>query len=145
MSVQRICQPAVDVASLGESVQAIAERMRQRTVGCLVVVNARREPIGMVTDRDLVIRVLAEGKDPFITTIDDVMTRQLKTIREDGTIEQALLLMRGGAFLRLPVVDAQGKLAGIITLDDILLLLSKELTNAGDVLDRETPRAAALV
>jgi len=59
MSIQRICHYDVDVAEPGESVHTIAERMRQRTVGCLVIVNEFREPIGIVTDRDLVIRVLA--------------------------------------------------------------------------------------
>jgi CBS domain-containing protein len=144
MSVQRICQHDVDVAEPGEAVLAIAERMRQRTVGCLVIVNEFREPIGIVTDRDLVIRVLAEGKDPYTTRIEEAMTYNLKTVPDDGSVEQALRLMRGGEFRRLPVVDRAGKLVGIVTLDDILMLLSEEFTQAGHVLDRETPVAAAM-
>jgi CBS domain-containing protein len=143
MSIQRICQRDVDVAEPGESVHAIAERMRQRTVGCLVIVNEFKEPIGIVTDRDLVIRVLAEGKDPYTTRIEEAMTYNLKTVPNDGAIEQALRVMRGGEFRRVPVVDHDGKLVGLVTLDDILMLLAEEFTQVRDVLDRETPLAAA--
>lgn len=144
MSVERICQCEVDVAELGETVIAIAERMRQRTVGCLVVLNDAQEPIGIVTDRDLVIRVLAEGKDPYATRIEEVMTTAPKIVSEGTAIEQAVGLMRSGAFRRLPVVDRTGKLLGILTLDDILMLLAEEFTQVGQLLDRETPRAASM-
>ena len=143
MSIERICQRAVDVAELGESVQTVAERMRQRTVGCLVIVDEDRHPLGIVTDRDLVLRVLAEGKDSYTTRIESAMTYDLKTIPIDGGIEQALRIMRGGSFRRVPVVDAEGKLAGLVTLDDVLMLLAEEFTQVRDLLDRETPLAAA--
>jgi CBS domain-containing protein len=144
MSIQRICHADVDMAEPSESVHAIAERMRQRTVGCLVLVNELREPIGIVTDRDLVVRVLAEGKDPYTTRIAEAMTYNLKTVPLDGSIEQALRIMRAGEFRRVPVVDRDGKLVGIVTLDDILMLLAEEFTQVGHVLDRETPIAAAM-
>lgn len=143
MSIERICQRAVDVAELGESVQAVAERMRQRTVGCLVIVDEDRHPLGIVTDRDLVLRVLAEGKDPYTTRIESAMSCDLKTIPIDGGIEQALRIMRGGSFRRVPVVDREGKLAGLVTLDDVLMLLAEEFMHVRDVLDKETPLAAA--
>ena len=72
------------------------------------------------------------------------MSFNIKTIREQTNIEQALRLMRNGAFRRLPVVDDDGKLVGIVTLDDILMLLADEFGRAGQVLDRETPQAAAM-
>jgi CBS domain-containing protein len=144
MSVQRIYQPDVDVVELGTPVQAVAERMRQRTVGCLVVVNEHREPIGIVTDRDLVVRALAEGKDPYTTRIESVMTFDLQTLTDDSTVEQALRSMRGGSFRRVPIVDSEGKLVGIVTLDDILMLLADEFGYARTLLERETPLAAAM-
>ncbi len=113
--------------------------MRQRTVGSLLVLNARREPEGLLTDRDLVVLVLAAGKDPQATTVGEVMTRHLETIREDAAMESALSQMRRGNFRRLPVVDRQGKLVGLVTLDDMLLLLSEEKTQIGAVLQSETP------
>jgi CBS domain-containing protein len=143
MSIERICQRQVDVAELGESVQAIAERMRQRTVGCLVIVDEAGRPVGIVTDRDLVVRVLAEGKDPYTTRIERAMTYDLKTVPWDAGIEQALRVMRNGSFRRVPVTDRKGKLAGLVTLDDILMLLAEEFSAAGRVLQGETPLAAA--
>jgi CBS domain-containing protein len=144
MSVERICQCEVDVAEAGETVLSIAERMRQRTVGCVVVLNGAQEPIGILTDRDLVVRVLADGKDPSATRVEDVMTHGPKTVTEGTAIEESLRLMRSGGFRRLPVIDRQGKLLGILTLDDILMLLAEELTSVGQLLNRETPRAAAM-
>jgi CBS domain-containing protein len=143
MSIEQIWQREVDVAELGESVQTVAERMRQHTVGCLVIVDEDRHPLGIVTDRDLVLRVLAEGKDPHDTRIESAMSYDLKTIPIDGEVEQALRIMRSGSFRRLPVVDREGKLAGLVTLDDVLMLLAEEFMNVRDVLNRETPLAAA--
>lgn len=143
MSVERICQCEVDVAEADETILSIAERMRQRTVGCVVVLNGAQEPIGILTDRDLVIRVLADGKDPSATRVEEVMTKGPKSVSEGTSIDEALRLMRSGAFRRLPVVDRQGKLLGILTLDDILMLMAEEFTQIGQLLDRETPRAAA--
>ena len=145
MSVGRICQREVDLADLTESVQAAAERMHQHTVGALVIVNEAKEPVGIVTDRDLTVRVLAAGKDPYTTLVGHVMTPDPKTVTEDTPIEWALGVMRSGSFRRLPVVESEGKLVGLLTLDDILMLLAEEFTQVGQLLERETPRAAAVV
>ncbi len=109
----------------------------------LVVVNAAQEPIGIVTDRDLVERVLAAGKDAATTTVGEVISCHLKTISENGSIESALSLMRDGRFRRLPVVDANRKLAGLLSLDDVLMLFAEEFAAIGRLLERETPRGAA--
>jgi CBS domain-containing protein len=135
----------VDLADLNESVQAAAERMHQHTVGVLVILNDTKQPIGIVTDRDLVIRVLAAGRDPYTTLVGHVMTPQPKSVSQETPIESALSLMRSGGFRRLPVVDQNGKLVGLVTLDDILMLLAEEFTDVGRLLERETPRAAAQV
>jgi Mg/Co/Ni transporter MgtE len=71
------------------------------------------------------------------------MTRYPKTITEDATIEDALSLMRSGAFRRIPVVDREGRLVGLVALDDVLMLLCEEFTTIGTLLKRETPVAAA--
>jgi CBS domain-containing protein len=73
------------------------------------------------------------------------MTPEPKTVSEETPIESALSLMRSGGFRRLPVVDQNGKLVGLVTLDDILMLLAEEFTDVGRLLARETPRAAAEV
>lgn len=143
MSVGRICQRDVDLAELHESVCQAAERMHQRNVGALVVVDERQLPIGILTDRDLMVRVVATGKSTQTTQVSDVMTAYPKTIAEEGSIESALALMRGGEFRRLPVVGRDGQLVGIVTLDDILMLLSEEFFEIGRLVERETPRGMA--
>jgi CBS domain-containing protein len=119
--------------------------LHQRTVGVLVILNDAKHPIGIVTDRDLAIRVVAGGKEPYTTLVGHVMTPEPKTVSEETPIESALSLMRSGGFRRLPVVDADGKLVGLGTLDDILMLLAEEFADVGALLERESPRAAAEV
>lgn len=143
MSVGRICQREVDTAQADESVRCVAERMHQRSVGAIVVVSDVNSVVGIVTDRDLVIRVLAAGKDADTTPIRDVMTDSPRIAREQTPIESALTWMREGAYRRLPVLDKSGNLAGIVTLDDILRLLAEEFSAVGGLLDRESPQAAA--
>lgn len=143
MSVGRICVREVDIAEPDESVQVAARRMHSRKVGTLVVVNEAREPIGLVTDRDLAVRVLAEAADPIGTTIRQVMTRCVYTVRENTAIEEALRIMRAGQCRRLPVVDAAGQLAGLISLDDILDLLTEEFKTIGELLREESPHSLA--
>jgi len=143
MSVGKICQREVDFADPDENVFLAAERMRDRTVGALVVLNKARQPVGIITDRDITTRVVAAARDPLATTVADVMTPEPKTAAEETPIEMALSLMRGGAFRRLPVVDESGELIGIVTLDDILMLLCEEFASIGGLLERETPAAAA--
>ena len=71
------------------------------------------------------------------------MTAPIKTIGEDAGIETALSLMRSGEFRRMPVVDREGRLVGVLSLDDVLTLLAEEFAEIGHLLDRQTPRAAA--
>src|SRR5262245_28961225 len=134
MSVGRLCVREVDTARPDESVAVIAERMHQRAVGTLVVINARNQVIGIVTDRDLVSRVLAKGRNAAEMSVRDVMTIGPKTVCEWTQIESALLTMRTGKFRRIPVVDHTNKLVGLITLDDVLMLLAEEFSQIGRLL-----------
>ena len=143
MSVGRICGRDVDFAEPGETAWQAAERMLQRSVGTLVVLNGEKEPIGILTDRDLAMRVLAAEKDPHQLLVRECMSAPVHTISEDSAIETAVSLMRSAEVRRLPVVNAGGQLVGVVSLDDVLMLLSEELANIGQLLDRQTPRAAA--
>jgi CBS domain-containing protein/nucleotide-binding universal stress UspA family protein len=143
MSVGRICVRDVDLAEAGESVQTAAQRMNSRKVGTLLVINSAQEPIGVVTDRDLTIRVLAEGRDPVQTPVGQVLTPFPRTVREDTSIEDALHIMRSGQFRRLPVLDKSDKLVGLLSLDDILDLLTEEFREIGGLLRKESPRSLA--
>lgn len=142
MSVGRICTREVDLADPDESVTQAAQRMHQRAVGTLVVIGADKKPIGIVTDRDLVERVLALELDPQKTTVEDVMTQLPETVSEQSPIEYAITVMRRERCRRLPVVDDQGHLVGLLSLDDVLQLLAEELTSVGQLLEEQTPQAA---
>ena len=141
MCIGCMCVRDVDTAKANESVAMIAKRMHQRAVGTLIVVNEACQPIGIVTDRDLVTRVVAKSLDPIETLVRDVMTMAPKTVPEDCSSESALLIMRTGRFRRLPVVDQDNQLIGLVTLDDMLMLLAEELSQVGRLLKRETPQA----
>ncbi|MGE3776603.1 MAG: CBS domain-containing protein [Pirellulaceae bacterium] len=143
MSVGRLCVREVDVAHRDESVWHGAERMHQRSVGTLVVVDSDRRPVGIVTDRDLVERVIAKNLDYHLTTLDAVMTPDPATIHEAAPIEAAVKMMRGGRFRRIPVVNDEGELVGLLSLDDVLMLLAEEFHDIGVLLNRETPRGMA--
>jgi CBS domain-containing protein len=143
MSVGSICQRDVDVVDQKTTVLTAAQRMQHRTVGCLVVIDRGQLPIGILTDRDLVVRVVAEGRDPALTTVGEVMTPFPHLVSDDLPIETALGLMRRHSFRHLPVVDNGGRLAGLVTLDDILMLLAEEFSSIGELLSHNSPRTAA--
>lgn len=145
MSVARICLREVHLAEASESVFEAGRRMRDRRVGTLVVVDDAGKPVGLLTDRDLVLRVVASGGDPRAISVGKVMTEHPQTVSERTPIESALSLMRSGSFRRLPVVNDDGKLVGIVSLDDVLSLLAEEFELIGALLEREAPRAAVQV
>lgn len=143
MSVGRICVREVDLAEANEPVKVAAQRMHSRNVGTLVVLDSLKRPLGMITDRDLAVRVMGHDLDPIETTVGDVMTHCLRTIREDSPIEDALRAMRAGRCRRVPVVDHDGKLMGILSVDDILAQLVAEFRDIGRLLNEESPRSVA--
>jgi CBS domain-containing protein len=143
MSVGKICHRDVDLADTQESVWKAAERMLQRNVGTLVILDSREQPLGIITDRDLVTRVMAANKNPHTTTVGEIMTIDPATIRENTSIEVALGRMQGGVCRRMLVVDEDGRLVGVLSLDDVMLLLGEEMSEIVRLLERETPRAVA--
>ena len=144
MSVGRICVRQVDTAEPGETAQDAAQRMLDRKVGTLVVVNEAREPIGIITDRDLTIRVVAEGRDAISTPVEEVMTARPRCIVTETSIDEALRIMRSGEYRRLPVVSGR-TLIGFVSLDDILDHMLEDFSNIRGLLQEESPRSLASV
>jgi signal-transduction protein with cAMP-binding, CBS, and nucleotidyltransferase domain len=142
-SIGQFCNRQLDVVDPRESVRAAAERMLQRAVGSLVACDHDRRPIGIVTDRDLTIRVLAHGKDAGATSVGEVMTRPVRTAPESTSVEDALSMMRSGTYRRLVVVDGAHRAVGILSLDDILIERAHESATIAQLLTRETPRVAS--
>jgi CBS domain-containing protein len=139
MSVGSICTRSVDLADAEETIQAAAQRLHDRKVGTLDILDRANRPVGILTDRDLVIRAVAQGKDPRQTHVAEVMTRSPITISEAAPIEQALALMRSGCFRRIPVTASDESLVGLVSLDDILSLLAEEFTQVGALVEKEMP------
>ena len=126
VNVGRICCRRVDFADPGESVRAAAQRMTAKDVGTLLVVDGARRPLGILSERDVVVRVLALGRDPELVTVGEAMTYGPVTVREDSPVERAFERMRAHGVRRLPVVAADGRLVGVLGVDDVLDLLVEE-------------------
>lgn len=115
-----------------ESALEAAKLMRQHHVGNVIVVDDRngvQVPVGIVTDRDLVMEIVATELDITVITVGDIMASELFTAKESIDILEAIQFMRSKTIRRLPIVDEDGGLIGILTLDDVLELLSEELLN----------------
>jgi CBS domain-containing protein len=109
-----------------DSVEKAARTMRDRHVGC-VVVTRHGKPAGIVTDRDLVMRVVAEGRDPSTAKLGEFVTYDPVTVYVHEGLETAVERMRVHGVRRLPIIDEDGVAVGIVTADDILVLLGGEI------------------
>lgn len=123
----------VITAKLDETALAVACRMRDHKVGCIVVVRDER-PVGMLTDRDLVLRVVAEGLDPAAVLVSSIVTYDAVTVARTDGFETAVRTMRQHGVRRLPIVDADGRVTGIVTADDLVALLGSELSSLGEAI-----------
>ena len=141
MAVGRICSRVVVTASPEESVRAGARRMADHQVGSLVVVatDGATSAIGMVTDRDIVVRCVAGYLDPDITPLAAIMTAPARSVDESTPIEEAILEMSRGATRRLVVTGDDGAPVGILSLDDVLDLVLGELGPVRKLLERQEP------
>lgn len=140
MPIGELCSREVVFVTRGESIRAAAQIMRQHHVGDVVVVEekpAQREPVGIVTDRDIVIEVIAKDLDLDSVTVGDIMSFNLVTARETDGIYETIQFMRTKGVRRLPVVNSKGGLVGILTVDDIIGLLSEEMTELAKLISRE--------
>ncbi len=139
MRVADICTRCTVNVGMSESVRVAAELMRKRHVGSLVVIGDSGngcDPLGILTDRDIVLAVTAAGADPESLTVGDVMTRSPATCADDDDLFDAIGTMRTRGVRRLPVIDAEGRLAGVISVDDIYGTLGAQLCELGLALTR---------
>jgi CBS domain-containing protein len=137
----KICTKPVVTASAQMTVDEAARTMRSKNVGALVVVNAGR-PIGMLTDRDVAIEVVAKGLDPDTVRVGDVMHRKPVTIPQDLGIFDAVKTVARTGVRRLPVVTKNGMLVGVIAVDDVIMLLGHEMGHLADALSAGLRRAS---
>jgi CBS domain-containing protein len=114
-----------------ESVQGAALLMRKHHVGDLIVVEqleSERIPVGIVTDRDIVVSVIALGLDPASLLVGDIMTDDLLTVSEHDDVYETIERMRFRGIRRVPVVNINGGLTGVVSADDLLEFLADEMS-----------------
>jgi CBS domain-containing protein len=115
-----LCKRPVVTTSPEATLSDVAKRMRASHVGCVVVVDPARKPIGIITDRDIVVEVIAADLDPRTLRVEEVMTRHPTLALESDDASWSLKVMRDRGVRRLPVMDDAGELVGIVALDDLL-------------------------
>jgi len=148
MPIGDVCVRDVVVSGRDTTVRKAAKLMAQHHVGNLVVVReeigGRTVPIGIVTDRDIVRNVVAEALDPATFTLGDLGARELVTAREGQGVFECLQDMRRNGIRRMPVVDGDGGLVGIISLDDLIQLLAEEMGELAKLIAQEQVHEAKI-
>jgi CBS domain-containing protein len=144
MSIGEICTRETVFTTRDTTVATAARLMRHHHVGTLVVVEqmngGRRVPVGIVTDRDVVVEVMATGLDPNAITVGDIMGQELVTARESEGVLETMQIMRYKGVRRLPIVDKDGQLVGIVSIDDLLEVLAEEFSELAKIMAREQAR-----
>ena len=146
MQIAEVCTRDVVACEPDTSIVDVARLMRDHHVGDVIVVErqeGRMVPVGIVTDRDLVIEILAADADPAPLTTADLIGGDLVTVRDTETVYDAIWHMRSRGIRRLPVVDARGSLVGVLTADDVTALLADELTQVARIMPRQVGIEAA--
>ena len=143
MLVGKICNRDVVFVEPDTAIAEAARLMREYHVGGLVVTkekSGKRVPVGIITDRDLVIEVIAEGVEMGDISVGDIMSDRLVTAREGDDLLETVKIMRAQGIRRMPVIDDDGALAGILTVDDLIDLFSEEITDLARLIALEQKR-----
>ena len=146
MTVGKICNREVIFIHKEASIPEAARLMREYHVGDLVVVRektGKRVPVGIVTDRDIVLEVIAEGVDMDDVNVGDIMSDKLVTARESDGLLETIKVMRAKGIRRLPVVNDDNELVGILSVDDLIDLFSEQIVDLARLIAREQGREKA--
>jgi len=138
MTVYTVCQTSVVSVKPDATVQFVAELMRDKNIGC-VVVTENHKPVGIITDRDIALRAASLCGEPEMVLIDSIMTRDIRTIRKDTGIFDAIQEMKSSGVRRMPIVDSSGRLVGLLTVDDLIRLLAREMADIARIIGKESP------
>lgn len=145
MTIGEICSRVVVLARKDMPLGAAAKLMREHHVGSLVVVEEHdrsRVPVGIITDRDIVVEVIAADLDHRALTVGEIMGSELITAREQDNMLDTLQVMRRRGVRRMPVVDSAGVLVGVVTIDDLLEIVAEELDDVVKAISSEQSREA---
>ena len=138
MKTSELCRRAAVTANADATLAQVSKLMRREHVGSVVVVEEGSDkPIGIVTDRDIVLEVVAAGLDPLTITACEVMTPSPVVTQADDDVWWALKVMRDRGVRRLPIVDAQQRVTGIIALDDVMQHVGSTMSDIAQLLGSE--------
>lgn len=143
MPIGSIRTREVVVARRDTTAAQAARMMREFHVGDVIVVDeidGRQVPCGVVTDRDIVVTLVAQQVDPDTVKLSEMMSENPTVARDSDDVADAIQMMRTKGVRRLPIVDAKGALVGIVTVDDLLALLTDEMTSLTTMVAREQRR-----
>lgn len=146
MAIGEICTREVVIANRDVTVKVAAQLMREFHVGSIVLVDeqgGKRKPCSILTDRDIAVAVTALGLDPDVIRAGDVAAKEVVEVNEDAGVAETVAVMRMKGVRRLPVVDQEGTLIGIIAADDIVTLLAEEMPGLATMISREHKKEAA--
>lgn len=140
MFVGEVCNREVVILRKDESILDAVKLMRENHVGSVVVTEeagGQCNPVGILTDRDIVVEVLAEGVKLGEVNVGDVMSYELTTIGENADVKDAIELMRSKGVRRIPVVNDTGALVGIMAVDDVVEFIAEELSDLANIITLE--------
>jgi CBS domain-containing protein len=143
MTIGAVCNREVVYVNRDVTVHAACKLMRHYHVGSLVVVDevgGKRTPVGILTDRDIVVEINAMDLDAKVITAGDIMSPELAVVTESQGVLETIEIMRANGVRRMPIVDADNRLIGIVTIDDLLEVLAEELTDIARIVSREPSR-----
>ena len=146
MLVSEFCNREVVIVDRATTILEAAKLMRSEHVGDLVVTdnrNGRQVPVGILTDRDIVVELLAEEIELDKVSVGDAMSYELLSVKEQDGLLETIEKMRDRGVRRLPVVDDAGALVGIVTVDDLMELVAEQLTDLVRLVGNELVRERA--
>lgn len=143
MKVGDICRRPVVTVTGDDSIVAAARQMREKHVGDVVVTSAKNGvelPVGILTDRDIVVSLAAKNVDLDSVSVGEVMSPGLIVAREDDDLHEVLSNMKNNGVRRIPIIDRNDRLVGILSIDDLLHHFAGELGLLSRVVDTEIAR-----
>lgn len=125
-TVRDVMTPNPETVTEKDDVRQVARIMKDRDTGVVPVVDGGGKVIGLVTDRDIVVRCIAEGHDVGNCNVNSVMTKSVRSVREDTSVDEVLTMMSNSEIRRVPVVNGNNELVGIVSMGDIAINTNKD-------------------
>ena len=139
MPISEVFKGEAKVIARQATIQEAAQLMEEECIGSVIVVESDKElkPVGMITDRDIVLKTIAHEKDPHEMRVEDVMSADLLTLSQDQRLDEALEAMRSKCVRRAPIVNEEGKVCGLASVDDLLVTLTGNLNTLANLVKEQ--------